>query len=84
MSICNLITLRMEDTLVEILEVGVEEEMLQHLLAKWRNFIIKGHFPHLHIHCFSHGDTDQEDKEISYVKKIWRFGSSKVKFGRWA
>ena len=44
----------LENTLIEVLEVWVEEEMLEHLLAKWSTSILKGNFPHLCIESFSH------------------------------
>jgi hypothetical protein len=43
-----------ENTLIEILVVGIEEKMVQHLFAKWGSFIIKGNFPHLDIQKLSH------------------------------
>jgi hypothetical protein len=43
-----------ENTLIEILVVGIEEKMFQHLFAKWGSFIIKGNFPHLDIQKLSH------------------------------
>ncbi len=41
-------------TLVEVLELRVEQELLKHFLSKRNTFIIKENFPHLSIHCFSH------------------------------
>ena len=53
----------LEDTLIEILEVWVEEEMLEHLLAKWSASILKGNFPHLCIKRFSHFESKEENIE---------------------
>jgi len=47
-------TIPWDNTLIEILVVGIEEEVFQHLFAKWGSFIVKGNFPHLDIQNLSH------------------------------